>query len=115
MSIDNVNVFGGDSDCVVDVCQHFASNSGCVVKVQAGINVYVFFRKRMRGRTHAGGGLVRHSGSVQHGPGVDSSHTGKACALPKLQGHLLLIFLSSAVNFVKVSLARLETLTRLSE
>ena len=44
-----------------------------------------------------------------------SSHTKKAGALPKLQGHLLLIFLSSAVNFVKVSLARLETLTRLSE
>ena len=40
MSIDNVNVFGGDSDGVFDVCQHFESNSGCVVKVQGtGINV----------------------------------------------------------------------------
>ena len=59
MSIDYVNVFGVDSDGVLDVCQHFASNSGCVVKVQGtGINVYVFFRKRLRGRTHAGGGLA---------------------------------------------------------
>ena len=31
------------------------------------------------------------------------------------KGHVLLIFLPSAVNFVKVSVARLETLTRLSE
>ena len=71
--------------------------------------------KRMRGTTHAGVGLVRRSGSVQHGPRVVSSHTGKACALPKLQGHVLLIFLPSAVNIVKVSVVRLETLTRLSE
>ena len=111
-----MNVFGGDSDDVLDVCQHLASNSGFVVKVQGtGINVYGVFRKRMRGTTHAGGGLVRRSGSVQHGPGVVSGHTGKTCALPKLQIYLLLIFLPSAVNFVKVSVARLETLTRLSE
>ena len=55
-----MNVVGGDSDEVLDVCQHFASNSGFVVKVQGtGINVYVVFRKRRRGTTHAGGGLVR--------------------------------------------------------
>ena len=50
----------------------------------------------------------RHSGSVQHGPGVVSSRTGKACALPKRQGNLLLIFLSSAVNFANVSFADLR-------
>ena len=45
VSIDNVNVFGGDSDGVQDVCQHFASNSGRVVKVQGtGIKVSVFLR-----------------------------------------------------------------------
>ena len=86
------------------MCQHLASNSGFVVKMQGnGINVDGVFRKRMRGTTHAGGGLARRSGSVQHGPRVVSSHTGKACVLPKLQGHVLLIFLPSAVNFVKVS------------
>ena len=69
---------------VLDVCLHFASNSGCVVKVQGtGINMYVVFRKRMRGTTHAGGGLVRHSESVQHDPGVVSSHTGKSLHIAK--------------------------------
>ena len=86
------------------MCQHLASDSGFIVKMQGNdINLYGVFRKRMRGTTHAGGGLVRRSGSVQHGPRVVLSHTGKACALPKLQGHELLIFLLSAVNFVKVS------------
>ena len=38
-----------------------------------GINLYGVFRKKkkhMRGTRHAGGGLVRRSGSVQHGPRV---------------------------------------------
>ena len=33
-----MNVFGGDSDDVLDACQHFASNSGFAVKVQ-GIGI----------------------------------------------------------------------------
>ena len=99
-----MNVFGGDSDnvqlCVNILHQILGSLPRC--RVMASICT-VSSGKRMRGTTHAGGGLVRRSGSVQHGPRVVFSHTGKACALLKLQGHELLIFLPSAVNFVKVS------------
>ena len=102
---------------VLDVCQHFASYSGCVVKVQGiGINVYVFSPKTYaRKNTRRWWARATAQEAYNTGRGVVSSHAGKACALPKLQGPLLLIFSSSAVNFVKVSLARLETLTRLSE
>ena len=43
MSIDNVYVFGGDSDGEEGQCQHFASDCGRVVKVQGmGIKVKHF-------------------------------------------------------------------------
>ena len=105
--IGNVNVFGGDFDdvqlCVNILHQTLGSLSRC--RVMTSICT-VSSGKRLRGTTHAGGGLVRRSGSVQHSPRVVFSHTGKACALPKLQGHELLILLPSAVNFVKVSFSQ---------
>ena len=44
VSIGNVNVLGGDSGDV-QLCQHLASNSGFIVKMQGnGINLYGVFR-----------------------------------------------------------------------
>ena len=45
VSIDSVNVFGGDSNGVVGECRQFASDSGRVVRVQGtGIKVSAFLR-----------------------------------------------------------------------
>ena len=71
VSIGNVNVFGSDSDdvqlCVNILHQILGSLSRC--KVMTSICT-ASSGNRMRGTTHAGGGLVRRSGSVQHGPRV---------------------------------------------
>ena len=59
VSIDNVNVFGGDSNGVVGECRQFAFESGRVVRVHGHQGVR-FPSKCVRGRTrggaHAGGG-----------------------------------------------------------